>query len=438
MTSRAIRVGLLGFGTVGSGVYRLLEKNREIIERRIGTRLEIARVAVKHLGKRRAIALPGRLATTRVRDIFDDPSIDIVVELIGGEEPAYRYLLEAMQSGKHIVTANKAVLAKHWVTLMNTAKRRGVDLYLEASVGGGIPLIQALHDGLAPNHIQSLYGIVNGTTNYILTQMSEHGASYPDALARAQAKGFAEADPTFDVEGIDSAHKLAILTAIAFNRPVTLKDIYIEGISQLSGQAILEARQYMKHVVKLLAIARRVGPALEVRVHPTLIPEDHLLAAVKSNYNAVSITGDAVGPVLFYGQGAGPMPTASAVLSDIIFIARNVYQGVAGRVPSVQQADHPAAMRILPIEELRSRYYLRFNVLDRPGMFAKLAAALSRHQISIASVMQLVDRQAGQSVPVALTTHEAKEGSVRRALKDIQRMKTVAARPLLLRIEKAE
>ncbi len=432
-----IRVGLLGLGTVGVGVVRLWRQNRAIIERRIGTGLEITHAAVRSRRKRRGVSLQGIRVTTAPAALWRDPSIHIVVELIGGEHPALEYVLDAMRHGKHVVTANKVILAKHWALLMNTAQRHGVDIYFEASVAGGIPLIQALHDGLAANNIHTIYGILNGTTNFILTRMLETRMSYEAALRAAQSKGYAESDPSSDVKGIDSANKLAVLVAIAFNCPIRPEDMYVEGITRVTHEAIVEAKDYLHHVVKLLAIARRVGNRLDVRVHPTLIPDTHLLSAVRENYNGVYITGDAVGPVMFYGQGAGQLPTASAVLSDIVYVARNIHQGVAGRVPSVQYSQQPSPLTLMPMDEIKTRYYLRLQALDRPGVFSSIASILARQHISLASVLQL-EHNAGHPVPVVLTTHEAQEGRMRRALAAIRRLTSVRGDPLLLRMEHAQ
>ncbi len=333
---KKVTMALLGLGTVGAGVAELLEKNRQLIESRIGASLELKSALVRDLKRARTGVPDSVKLTTDIEAILKDPEIDIVVEVMGGFEPARSYLLKAIDAGKHIVTANKAVLAKYWDEIFSAAHAKNVDVYIEASVGGGIPCVQAINDGLAANRIERLTAIINGTTNYILTGMAAHGKSFDKALKDSQAKGYAEADPSFDIDGMDACHKLAILSSIAFDQRIKIEDIYVEGIRHITKTDIDIARTEMGCVVKHLAMARtRADDSLEVQVVPALLPLDHLLARVDGVYNGILVKGDAVGEVLFSGRGAGKMPTASAVISDIIFTARNVAVGVAGRVPAV-------------------------------------------------------------------------------------------------------
>ncbi|OGF53241.1 MAG: homoserine dehydrogenase, partial [Candidatus Firestonebacteria bacterium RifOxyC12_full_39_7] len=377
-----------------------------------------------------------KILTTDAYNIINDPDIDIVVELIGGVEPAHKFIIDALNNGKHVVTANKAVLAKYWEEIMETAKKNGVDVYIEASVGAGIPVIQALHDGLAANNIKSIYGIVNGTTNYILTRMLEDNKDFEEVLKDAQKKGYAEADPSTDLEGKDAANKLAILSSIAFDTAVDLKDVYVEGISRITRKDMLNARE-LGYVIKLLAIAKAVDGTLDVRVHPALISSEHQLAAVDDVYNGIYFVGDAVGPVMFYGQGAGGDSAASAVVSDIIYIARNIINGIAGKVPSVFFEKGKAKIKVKSINEINFRYFLRFTVLDKPGVFAKIAGVLATHGISISSVDQK-EQHSGSKVPVIITTHEAKEKEMRKALAEIDKLSATKEKTLALRMEKGE
>jgi homoserine dehydrogenase len=436
-----IAVGLIGFGTVGTGVAKVLASNAGLIRRRLGVPLDLVKVADLNLKADRGISLPAGVLTANAREVLDDPRIDIVIELIGGYDPAKRFLLEAMAKGKHVVTANKALLAVHGEELFEAASRAGVDIGFEASVCGGVPILRALTEGLAANRIQSLYGIVNGTSNFILTRMTEAGRPFDEVLAEAQKAGYAEADPTFDVAGIDAAHKLAILVNLAFGTPVNFKEIHVEGITGIAPMDIEYATEF-GYTIKLLAIAKVLGgdggeSAMEVeaRVHPTMIPNESPLARVGGVYNAIQVTGDAVGDIMLYGRGAGALPTASAVLSDVMDIARNIRTGAVRRVPPCAfQADQRRPLRIRPIEEITSIYYLRFMAVDRPGVLSQLAGVLGSHHISIASVLQR-GRKDGQTVPVVMTTHTAVERNVRAALRDIDALPSVSAKTTVVRIE---
>jgi homoserine dehydrogenase len=431
---KAIKVGLLGFGTVGSGVVRLLLEKREMLSRRLGCDLTLARVADPDLTRPRPVALPPELLTPRAEDILDDPEIDIVVELIGGCEVARDYMLTAIARGKHVVTANKALLAHHGNDLLAAAAAKGVEIAFEAAVCGGIPVILALRQGLAANRIQELFGILNGTCNYILTQMSQHGMSYAQALAEAQEAGYAEADPTLDVEGVDTAHKLAILMSLAYGARLDFEAIAVEGISQLDPLDLQFAREF-GYRLKLLAITRDDGHRVEARVHPTLVPKEHMLSRVNGAMNAVHLTGDAAGPILLSGQGAGMMPTASAVVSDILDLARNLINGVPGRVPPLGCRQALESTRLIkPMNDTVTNYYFRFAALDRPGVLSQVSGILGKYGISIAAVIQKGRGVAG-TVPIVMITHEAREADARQALKEIDQLPLLSPPAIFYRIE---
>jgi homoserine dehydrogenase len=429
---KSINIGLIGFGTVGEGVARLLTGQQELLARRLGTPLILKKVADLDLERPRGVALPADLLTTRAADILDDPEIDIVVELIGGTTAAREYILSAIAQKKHVVTANKALLAHHGNDLLAAAQ--GVEIAFEASVCGGIPIILALRQGLAANRIQELFGILNGTANYILTQMTQSGAPYAQALAEAQAQGFAEADPTLDVEGIDTAHKLAILMSLAYGAQLDLESIAVEGISKLNPLDLQFAGEF-GYCLKLLAITRDDGHRVEARVHPTLVPRDHMLANVNGAMNAVYLTGDAVGPILLYGQGAGMMPTASAVVSDLIDLARNLIHRVPGRVPALGWESALTTRRLIkPINDLVTNYYLRFSALDQPGVLSQVSGILGKHNISIAAVIQK-GREVAGTVPIVMITHEAREADARQAMAEIDQLPIVSPPTVFYRIE---
>jgi len=433
-----IAVGLIGFGTVGSGVAKILATNAGDIRRRLGIPLELRKVADLNIISDRGVTLAPNILTTDARQIFDDPEIDVVIELIGGDDPAKRFLLEAMAKGKHVVTANKALLAVHGEELFQAALRAGVDIGFEASVCGGIPILRSLTEGLAANRLRSLYGIVNGTSNYILTSMTNAGQPFATVLAEAQKAGYAEADPSFDVAGIDAAHKLAILVNLAFGCPVNFKELYVEGITGITPMDIQYATEF-GYTIKLLAIAKlqesKDGKEVEARVHPTMIANDSPLARVGGVYNAIQVTGDAVGDIMLYGRGAGSMPTASAVVSDVIDIARNIRKGATGRVPPTGfQADQRRPLPIRAIENITGLYYLRFMVLDRPGVLSQLSGVLGKHDISISSVLQR-GRKDGQTVPVVVTTHMAVERNIRASLREIDALPAVSSPTTVIRIE---
>jgi homoserine dehydrogenase len=429
-----IGVGIIGIGTVGAGVVQVLQENAGEIERRLGARLKLVRVADKDIESDRGVPIDRGLLTTDVAEVLENPEIQIVAELIGGYEPARGFLLRAIAQGKHVVTANKALLAVHGDEIFAAARAAGVDVGFEASVGGGIPILRAVREGMAANRVRSVLGILNGTTNYILTEMTERGEAFERVLKEAQKLGYAEADPTFDVEGVDAAHKLAILATMAFGCRVPFSAVFTEGISRITPQDIEYAGEFGYHV-KLLAIGKKDGKRVEVRVHPTMVPSSHLLAGVRGVYNAVYVDADFLGPSLYYGQGAGRRATASAVVGDMIELARNVRQGVSWRVPPrAFQEEALEAAQIKPIEEILCQYYLRFTALDKPGVLSRISGILGEYGISIESVVQK-GRDAGQAVPLVFMTHEAREADVRRALGEIDTLGVTLGVPALIRIE---
>lgn len=433
MKSR-ICVGMVGFGTVGTGVAKILMQNSALIRRRVGVPVELVRVADLDITTDRGVRLPQGVLTSDVRAVVEDPSIDIVLELIGGYDAAKRVILDAMARGKQVVTANKALLAVHGEELFEAAARHRVDLGFEASVGGGIPVIRALTEGLAANTILSIYGIINGTSNYILSRMTREGHGFQEVLAEAQKAGYAEADPTFDVAGTDSAHKLSIMVSLAYGTPVNFKEIYTEGITRITPLDITYAREF-GFTIKLLAIAKFLDGEIEARVHPTMIPSMSPVAQVEGVYNAIQLVGDAVNDIVLYGQGAGSMPTGSAVVSDVIDIARNLLVGASGRVPPASfQRDQRRPLRIRPMEEIATLYYMRFMVLDRPGVLSQISGVLGHHGISISSVLQQ-GRKEGQTVPVVIMTHTATERPVQAALREIDRMAFISEPTTLIRVE---
>jgi homoserine dehydrogenase len=428
-----VRLALLGLGTVGGGVVKLLETQRATLEERAGCRLTLAAVADTDLTRpREGLDLARLPMTNDAQRVLGDPDVDIVIELVGGLEPARSFILKAFAHGKHVVTANKALLAHHGPELYDEARRRGVTLGFEAAVAGGIPLIRGIKEGLVANRILSVFGIVNGTSNYILSKMTNEGVDFSVVLKEAQAHGYAEADPTLDIEGMDSAHKLQILVTLAFRTFIDLKDIHTEGITRVTAQDIAYATA-LGYRVKLLAIAKATDGGLEVRVHPTMIPVTSPLAAVSGVFNAVFITGDAVGDLMFYGRGAGQLPTASAVWSDALEIARRIAHGIPSLAIELP-ATGAGALARKPMEAIRSAYYLRVMAQDRPGVLSKVAGILGDHEISIASVIQK-ERAAHGAVPVVMMTHEARERDMRAALATIDTLSDVASPTTMIRVE---
>ncbi|MCC6545405.1 MAG: homoserine dehydrogenase [Nitrospirae bacterium] len=430
-----IGIGLIGLGTVGSGVADILRRNGELIKRRLGVPVEIVKILRRNPGKPLPAGLSGELIAADIKDIAENHAVDIVVEVMGGQEPAKSYILSAINNGKHVVTANKALLALNGEEIFRAASSGNVDLYFEGSVCGGIPVIKAIREGLAANRIETIYGIVNGTSNYIMTKMTNEGREFSDVLCEAQALGYAEADPSFDVEGIDAAHKLAILASIAYGTPVSFKDIYTEGISGILPVDISYAKEF-NYRIKLLAISKmRADDSIEVRVHPTLVPWNHLIATVDDAFNAVYINGDSAGPTLLYGRGAGSLPTGSAVVADIIDISRNILNGGCGKIPPASfKEEMRSLLRILSIDDITSMYYFRFTVVDKPGVLSAISGILGEHNISIESVIQK-GRKEGCNVPLVMMTHVACERDVRNALDKIDRLSYVTEKTVMIRVE---
>jgi len=434
MKKDKISIGIIGFGTVGTGTVKILLENKEIIKERIGFEINLRRIADLDIFRNRDIKLPKSILTSNVDDILSDPETDIVVELIGGIRPAKDFILKAINNRKHVVTANKALLATEGNEIFTAAHKREVEIGFEASVAGGIPIIKVIREGLVANRIKAIYGIINGTSNYILTKMTEEDVEFSKALKEAQALGYAEADPTLDIEGIDSAHKLAILAYLSYGIPVSYRDIYTEGISRISPQDISFASE-LGYKVKLLAIAKESDSKIELRVHPTMLPKEYLISKVDGPFNAIYIEGDATGSTLYYGRGAGCMPTGSAVVSDIVDIARNIMKNATGRVPVLTKTLRN--LKIKRMDDVISMYYFRFSALDKPGVLSKISGILGNYNISIASVIQK-GRSVGEAVPLVVRTHKAKERDVRKAISEIDRLPVVMDKTVFIRVEGKE
>jgi homoserine dehydrogenase len=426
---RIVRVGLLGGGTVGSAVIRLLAERGDEIARRAGVRLEVARVAVRDLGRDRDAPLASDRFTDDPEAVIDDPQVGIVCELMGGIEPARSLIVRALERGKSVVTANKELLASHGRELFAAADAAGRDLEFEAAVAGGIPLIRPLRESLAGERVDRVLGIVNGTTNFVLTQMSEHGWTSEEAVAEAQRLGFAEADPTADVEGFDAAAKCAILAAVAFGAPVVAGDVYREGIGGVTPQDFEDARR-LGYVIKLLVIAELEDEAIAVRVHPAMIPDDHPLAAVRGASNAVFVEGPRIGQLMFYGAGAGGDPTATAVVGDLVTAARNTVQGARG--PGSAPTNR---LPVRPMDDTRDQYYLKLRVDDRPGVLAEIADRFGRNAVSLERVWQ---EGFGDEATLSFITHRAQEGAFQKTVQELQELEAVRSVASLLRVEGEE
>jgi homoserine dehydrogenase len=431
---KQINVGLLGCGTVGTGVAKLLIDSSEVIGARLGATLNLKWVADIDIETDRGIQFNEGVLTTDTNSVVNDPDIDIIIEMIGGEGIAKELILKAIENGKQVITANKALLAGQGNALFKASAEKGVDLAFEAAVGGCMPIIKAMRESLVANRIQSMIGILNGTCNYILTKITEERSAFGDALAEAQARGYAEADPTLDVEGIDTAHKIAILTALAYGMEINLPQVYIEGITKITPLDV-EFAEHFGYRIKLLAISKNHGDKIEARVHPTMIPFGNLLSNVSGTVNAVMVSGDAVGDIMLYGRGAGMMPTASAVISDVVDIARNLMAETSRRIPALSfQKNHIQNIKIMSMDEIVTHYYFRFAALDRPGVLSKISGVLGNHDISIQSVQQK-GRKTDGSVPVVMVSHRAKEVDVQKALTEINHLDVVSDKPVLIRIE---
>jgi homoserine dehydrogenase len=422
---KSIGVGLMGLGTVGGGVAKTLSQKDRVVAEAVG-----CPVVLRKILEQRPVAVEPRLLTKDVREILTDPEIDIVIEVLGGEHPAVDYIKEALLGGKHVVTANKEVIAKHGAELQAMAKDKGLALQFEASVGGGIPLLLPLQHGLLANEISTIYAIINGTTNYILTRMSQEGMGFGEALKKAQELGYAEADPTNDIEGRDATYKLAILASVGFHTAVRPEQIFCEGISRLAEPDFRYAKE-LGYEIKLLAIAKQAGGVVEARVHPVFIPEDFLLAKVSGVYNAIQVEGDLVGKLIFYGRGAGAQPTSSAIISDVIAIGQSIASGK--KVPSVMRQAQPKPVR--PVSELQIRYYLRMTVADQPGVLAQIAKILGDSSISIASVIQKEADMATQTATIVIMTHPAREEFMQQALAEMKKLPAVMEICNLIRVE---
>jgi homoserine dehydrogenase len=428
----ALRIGLLGCGTVGSGVVEILERNQELLLQRSGLRYEIVRVATKDFARARQSGLSADVLTDDVMAVAQADDIDIVVELMGGFEPAKTAVLAALRSGKDVVTANKALLAKHGGELFAAAAEAERTLAFEAAVGGSIPIIRAMKESYVADNLLGVYGIINGTTNFILSSMAETGGEFQDILAEAQKLGYAEADPTFDIEGIDSAHKIALLAMLAYGVRFDYQRIPTEGITRIS-KADIEFADQLGYKIKLIALARLQGELLDIRVHPAMVRDTSQLAHVNGVFNAVYLEGDNVGPSLLFGKGAGSLPTASAVISDIVAIGRNL--GVNRRVPDLgYRHSHVRDVELLPSDEILSAFYIRLMVIDEPGVLGQLTTAFGNHGISIASILQVDASAEENTVPVVLIIHAVREGELRSALVEIERLYCTAGTATSIRI----
>jgi homoserine dehydrogenase len=431
-----IRVGLIGFGTVGSGTAQVIHDQAEQIKKKVGVPVVLKRIADIAID-----SLPDPFSdislTKDATEVTKSADIDIVVELIGGIEPAKTFILQAIENGKHVVSANKALFSQHGKEIFDAAAKNNVEVGFEASVGGGIPIIKAMKEGLVANKIKSIMGIMNGTANYILSQMTDQGTLFADVLKEAQNKGYAEANPSYDVDGIDTAHKLAILMTMAYGMHVTVDDINIEGISSIEPIDISFAGEF-GYRIKLLAISYNHGDHVEARVHPTMVPEKHMLANINGAYNGIHLSGDMVGDVLMYGLGAGMMPTGSAVVADIVDIGRNIIHKCINRVPCLSYLpQYIVPARITPMKELTCPYYFRISAVDNPGVLSRISGILGKNNISIESVIQKSRHEKG-GVPIVMQTHEANEESVRKALAEIDNLDICSAKTVKIRILKDE
>jgi homoserine dehydrogenase len=432
MKNRDINIGIIGFGTVGAGTAKILMKRHKELQAQLGVSLNVKNIADLDTKTDRGIKLPRGVLIKDAHKILDDPDIDIVVELMGGINPAKEFILEAIKKGKHVVTANKALLAEKGQEIFRAAKRQCVSVGFEASVAGSIPIIKVIRESLIGNKIGNIFGIINGTSNYILTKMTEEGVDFGSTLKEAQELGYAEADPTFDIEGIDSAHKLAILAALAYGLPISLKKIYTQGITEITPLDIGFASEF-GFKIKLLAIAKPSGKEVELRVHPTMVQESMPIASVNGVFNAIYVEGDATGAGLYYGKGAGDMPTGSAVVSDISDIARNIRAGAADRMQSFDISGR-SGLNVKKMEDVSTCYYLRMSAIDKPGVLSKISGILGDNNISIESMIQK-GRKKEKAVSMVLMTHEAREKDMMKALKEIKKLRVVSGKPLYLRVE---
>ncbi len=432
----SIKLGIIGFGTIGSSVAKILQQNGEQISQRLGANLQLLKVADLDITTDRGITFAPGILTTQAEEVLDSPEIDVVIELMGGYEPARTFVLKAMARGKHVVTANKALLALHGDELFSSAEKAGVALLFEAAVGGAIPIIRAIKESFVANKIQEIEGIVNGTANYILTKMSDEGLPFDQVLKEAQAKGFAEADPTFDIEGIDSAHKIAVLTRLAYGTSVKFDNIYIQGISSIRQEDI-ECAQQFGYRIKLLAISKFDGTSIDIRVHPAMVPQEKPIANVNGVLNAVLVRDDCMEENILVGHGAGGFPTGSAVIGDVVDIARDILAGCKGRVPP--QSYPGNALKDIPlknIHEIEGEYFLRFVVQDQTGVLSRISGILGQHQISIRTMIQPERGTEGGEVTLVVMTHQALENNIQKALLEIDALDIVSEKTVLIRVEK--
>ena len=433
---KSVKVGLIGFGTIGRGMVKILQDNQSQIQNRLGAALELVKIADLDITTDRGVKVDAGILTTDAKEVLDHPDIEIVVELIGGYEPARSFILQAIENKKHVVTANKALLAQHWDEVFAAAEKNSIAVGFEASVGGAIPIIRSIKEAFVANRIQAIEGIVNGTANYILSKMSDGKHDFGTVLKEAQDKGYAEADPTFDIDGIDSAHKIAVLTRLAYGTPVSLDDIYVQGISSISSLDIKCAHEF-GYRIKLLAISKFDGKTIDVRVHPAMIPESKPMANVNGVLNAIMVCDDMMEENTLIGHGAGSLPTGSAVVGDVVEIARNIISGAQNRVPP--QSYQTSGIQTIPLKdmaEIEGEYFLRFWVLDKPGVLSRISGVLGKHDISIEAVIQRIRDDNGEGVPLVMMTHQAREKNIQAALKEIDGMDDVYEKTVLIRVEK--
>lgn len=431
-----INVGLIGFGTIGAGVVKILSDNQKIIEKRLGARICLAKIVDLDIKTDRGVPVDEKVLTTSVDDILDNPDIDIVIELIGGYDPARTFILKALDNKKHIVTANKALLAKHGDEIFTKVEENGLSIGFEASIGGAIPIIRSIREAFVANRIHTLEGIVNGTANYILSKMSDENCDFDVALKEAQEKGFAEADPTFDIEGIDSAHKIAVLTRLAYGTSVEFEDINVSGITNITSEDIECAKEF-GYRIKLLAISKYDGETIDIRVHPAMIPSNHPMASVNGVLNAIRVCDDMMDENILAGHGAGALPTGSAVVGDVIEIARDIISNSNSRLPASSfQKSEIKKIPLKDISAIESEYFLRFSVLDKPGVLSKISGILGYHSISIESMIQKGRGEQGKAVSLVMMCHRSSEGNIQKALKEIEQLDVVSGKSNFIRVEK--
>ena len=433
---KEINLGLIGFGTIGAGVAKILTDNREVIQKRLGATVCLTKIADLDIETDRGIHVDEGVLTTSVDDILENPDIDIVIELIGGYDPARAFILKALNNKKHVVTANKALLAKHADEIFTLVEEKGLSIGFEASIGGAIPIIRSIREAFVANRIHTIEGIVNGTANYILSKMSDENCDFDVALKEAQEQGFAEADPTFDIEGIDSAHKIAVLTRLAYGTPVKFEDINVSGITNITSEDIECAREF-GYRIKLLAISKYDGEKIDIRVHPAMIPSGHPMASVNGVLNAIRVCDDMMDENILAGHGAGALPTGSAVVGDVIEIARNIASNSIGRLPASSfQNSEIQHIPLKDISTIESEYFLRFNVLDKPGVLSNISGILGNHSISIESMIQKGRGEQGKAVSLVMMCHRSLEGNIQKALQEIEKLDVVSGKSNLIRVEK--